>query len=92
MEFVSLLGTVVIVMLLIWLLPYLLWFFIIMGIVIWVAGFFTRRKIRKQQQSYFRQFQDQTNEQSSYFHYDDIERGSGSGDIIDVEYSEREES
>ena len=51
MEFVSLLGTVVIVMLLIWLLPYLLWFFIIMGIVIWVAGFFTRRKIRKQQQS-----------------------------------------
>lgn len=93
MDFVSLLGTVFIVMILIWLLPYLLWFFVIMGIVIWISGFFIKRKIRKHQNEFFQQFQNGTSYQNNYTYTneDDIDRGGTPDDIIDVEYTEKEE-
>ena len=85
----TLLITILGVILFVAIFPYLVWLFIIIGIIILIAVIYIRHKYHQALKDANQNF-NSTNEEN----YDDPLRHSdnGLGDIIDAEYSEREES
>lgn len=87
----SLLIGICIFFLVITLLPYLIWLFIILWIVFAIWRFFRLRKIRRQQENFYQNVYQDDNRYDSYSSGGFETKTTIDPDVIDVEFTEKDE-